>query len=148
MGSSDGLTSAILVLVKENTKGFKETNINVIKAIMELFIVLTQAHAEQVHPFPGWACRDGVKLAVDKIADRKLSALSCSLLSDLCCVCPPRIVVEYGIVCVDKVKSPLGHDAFLKWFHDFLTDFGASSIASALKNVADWLVMVRFDFAR
>jgi hypothetical protein len=142
MGSSEGITAALIVLVKEHTKGFKETNVNVTKAIMELFISLSQAHAEQGRPFPTWASKDGVKLSVDKIADKKLSAMSCKLLSELCCVCPPQGVIEYGIVCVDKVKSPLGHEAFLKWFKDFLTDFGASCIAGALKSLSPWLVKV------
>ena len=130
-------------MVKGHTKGFKETNVNVTKAIMELFVALFEVHAEQLQHFPGWACRDGVTLAIDKIADKKLSVLSCKLLSDLCCVCLPQRILEYGISCVEKVKSPLGHEAFLNWFNDFLTDFGASCVASALKSAVDWLVKVR-----
>lgn len=146
VGTNDGVTAALVVLVKEHTKGFKETNVNVTKAIMELFMALCEAHADQGRPFPAWACKDGVKVSVDKIGDKKLSALSSKLLTELCSVRPPSGVVEYGTICVDKVKSPLGHEAFLKWFQGFLVDFGAPSIASALKSIAPWLVKVRSIF--
>lgn len=115
---------------------------NVNKAIMELFIALCEVHAEQGRPFPGWASRDGEALAVDKIADKKLSSLAVRLLTEMCCVRPPRSVLEYGIICVGKVKSPLGHEAFLKWFNEFLNDFGATAISSALKDASPWLVKV------
>ena len=84
-------------------------------------------------PFPGWASRDAVSLAVEKIADKKLSALSSKLMIELCCVRPPQSILEHGIACIDKVKSPIGHEAFLKWFQVLLSEFGAPPISGALK---------------
>lgn len=135
-------TTAILVLVKEHTKDFKETNVNVAKAIMKLFIALSEGHAGRKQPFPGWAYKEGVFLAVDKIADKKLSPLSFVLLTNMCTVRPPQGVIEYAIVCVGKVKSPLGHEAFLRWAKDFFNDFGASSIGTSIKSVVSWLLKV------
>lgn len=133
----------MISVVRGHTKNFKETNVNVTKAVMELFIVLSQIHAEQGRPFPGWASRDAVSLAVEKIVDKKLSALSSKLMSELCCVRPPQSILEHGIACIDKVKSPLGHEAFLKWFQVFLSEFGAPPISGALKGASPWLVKVR-----
>jgi hypothetical protein len=142
MDSGAECTSAILVLVKEHTKGFKETNVNVTKAIMQLFIALSEVHASRMQPFPGWAYKDGVSLAVDKIADKKLAAVSFVLLTNMCTVRLPQDVVEYAILCVGKVKSPLGHEAFLRWSKDFFNDFGASSIGTAMKSIVFWLLKV------
>lgn len=127
-----------MVIVKENTKSFKETNVNVTKAFMELFLALCD-HAK-TQPFPAWASKDGVTLAVDKIADKKLTTLASSLLTNMCTVRPPQGVVEYAIVCIDKVKSPLGHEAFLGWSKDFFEDFGASSIGPGINYVIPWLL--------
>jgi vacuolar-type H+-ATPase catalytic subunit A/Vma1 len=140
--SATEYTSAILVLVKEHTKGFKETNVNVTKAIMQLFIALSELHASRKEPFPDWAYKDGVSLAVDKIADKKLSASSFVLLTNMCIVRLPQGVVEHAIVCVGKVKSPLGHEAFLRWSNDFFKDFGASSIGTAMKSIVSLLLKV------
>jgi cytoskeleton-associated protein 5 len=140
---TEGPSAAVISVVKGHTKNFKETNVNVTKAIMELFIALSQIHVEQALPFPGWASRDAVSLAVEKIADKKLSALSSKLMSELCCVRPPQSILEHGIVCIDKVKSPLGHEAFLKWFQVFLSEFGALPISGALKGASPWLIKVR-----
>jgi hypothetical protein len=142
MVSAAEYTSAILVLVKEHTKGFKETNVNVSKAILQLFITLSELHASKKQPFPSWACKDGVSLAVDKIADKKLSAMSFVLLTNMCTVRLTQAVVEHAIVCVSTVKSPLGHEAFLRWSKDFFNDFGASSIGNAMKIIVSWLLKV------
>ena len=83
-------SNCILVLVKEHTRGFRESNFNVTKAIVELFLALCDYHEKAGVPFLDWAAADAATLATEKIADRKLSSFSKDLLSSLCTVRMPH----------------------------------------------------------
>ncbi len=153
VSKSDGIqasvisaTSSILVVVKENTRGFKESNFNVTKAIMELFLALGDIHASASQRFPEWGADEAVMLALDKIGDKKLSAVSKALLTLMCVVSPPSSVLQLAARQVEKVKSPLTHEELLNWCKYFLTEFGAASIRSAMKGLVPWLLQVSLLF--
>lgn len=146
---SDGIQASVkaagpslLVVVKENTRSFKETNVNVTKAIMELFLALGDVYEALLQPFPDWAAEEAVILALDKIGDKKLSALAKALLTLMCVIHPPSSVLQMAAKHIEKVKSPLPHEELLLWCKYFLTQFGAASIRSAVKNLVPWLLQV------
>lgn len=140
---SENLIPALLVAVKEHTRGFKETNINVTKAIMEFFIAVCDHHYRCSTPLATPAMADLVGLAVDKIGDRKLSALAKGLLTNVCLVSQPLVVVNAVSAKVEKIRSPLPHEESQVWFKSFCNDFGASSLGNGIKDMVAWLLKVR-----
>ena len=138
------LSPALLVAVKEHTRGFKETNINVTKAIIELFIAICEYHYRCSTPLGNQAMNDAAAVAVDKIADKKLSALAKGLLSNVCQVSPPFAVVNTVSVKVEKVKSPLPHEEAQIWFKSFCNEYGASSLGNGVKDVVGWILKVPY----
>ena len=75
------LTSQVLAVVKQYSKGFKDSNVNIMKSTFELFLSFCAVHVKASAPFPTWACKDGVAVAADKVADKKLSTFATSLLT-------------------------------------------------------------------
>ena len=51
------------------------------KSTFELFLSFCAVHVKASAPFPTWACKDGVAVAADKVADKKLSTFATSLLT-------------------------------------------------------------------
>ena len=139
-GRQDVPSPAILVVVKAHTKSFKEVNFNVVKAIMELFQALCDAHATAKQPPENWICKDAVALSVEKIADRKYSTIAPPLLSSLCVVRAPKTISALAIKVIDNIKSPLPHEALLKWHIDTCVDFGASSLGSGVNTIVPWVL--------
>ena len=137
---SSTLSSAILFLVKEYTKGFRESNFNIIKAVMELMITLCGIHARREEAFPDWASDDCTFLALDKILDKKLTDYSSTLLSDLCTVRDPKHIITSALSRVSTIKAPMAHEAFLKWMQSFCVDFGASVLTAELNNMVPQLL--------
>lgn len=132
-----------MVAVKENTRGFKETNVNVTRAIMEFFIAVCDFHYSTGQPLTPWAIDDTVAFAVDKIGDKKLSALCKGILLNVCLVSRPSEVVAAVATRVEHVKSPLPHEECQNWFKSFLNEFGAASLGNGIKGVVPWLLKVR-----
>lgn len=135
-------SACILVFVKEHTRGFKETNVNVNKSIMELFLSLCDYHEKVPHPFPKWAANDAATLATEKIADKKLSAMAKSLLMSLCLVQAPHVVHDGAFSALKNVKAPAAHEEFLKWFKMFVNEFGAASVGPGIKDTVAFLLEV------
>lgn len=140
---ADDFSSSLLVVVKENTKGFKETNVNIMKAILQLFLSICNYHESIECQLCEWAAKDGVAVATQKIFDRKLSVLSKSLLTALCVVCQPHIVIDEASLVLKNVKAPAAHEEFQKWFKTFCSDFGASCIGPSVASIVPWLLEVR-----
>ena len=132
-------SNCLLVVVKEHTKMFKESNFNVARGIMELFSALCDYHERSQCRFSNWAITDGTALAVEKIADKKLSALSKSLLLTFCTVYPPHDVLTSACTCAEKLRAPLAHEEFLTWMKAFCNEFGAASIGSSIQEIVPFL---------
>ena len=117
---------------------------NVVRSIIELFLAWCDCHQKAVSPFPRWAMADGVELAINKIADKKLSAISKSLLSSFCIVQAPPSVLDAVQTGVEKVRSPVAHEETLKWFNTFCLEFGTACIGTGLQGSINWLLEVRY----
>ena len=135
-----GSSSAIIFLVKEFTKNFKESNFNIVKATMELMMTLCSVHARKEEPFPNWACTDIVFMCVDKITDKKLAECSLSLLSDLCTVTDPKFIVGTAFRRVLTIKAPATHESLMKWTHSFCVNFGTFLLTAELKTIISYLL--------
>lgn len=130
---------SILVVVKEHTRGFKETNMNVARSIIELFLAICDYHERAECPLPRWTIVDGASLAVEKISDRKLSALAKALLLSLCVVHPLHVVLATAYKSAGKLKAPSAHEEFLVWMKSFCNEFGAASIGPGMNNTLTFL---------
>jgi len=137
------LSGSFIVAVKEHTRGFQETNVNVTKAIMEFFITICDYHYQCTYPLMSWAMSDAATLAVEKLADKKLSALGKGLLSSLCTVCFPHTVVSTVSARIEHARSPIAHEECQNWFRAFCNDFGAASLGNGIKDIVPWLLKVR-----
>eukprot|EP00957_Ditylum_brightwellii_P154428 11751563-Ditylum_brightwellii.AAC.1 len=130
----------ILVVVKEHTNGFKESNFNIIKAILELFLALCECYAALKKPPGIFMVRAGVTLAVEKVADKKLSAVCTTLLTAFCTVRAPKIIANFAIKVIGGIKSPIPHEALLNWCTEVMKDFGASSLGNGVKSIVSWIL--------
>lgn len=135
-------SSCLLKVVKEHTRGFKETNVNIMKAIIRLFAALCEYHEAKEIAFPSWATHEGVVLAVHKISDRKLSSRCKDLLTKLCVVSDPSSVLDTLVKQAQSAKSPIVHEESLRWFQGFSEEFGALSVGSNLSSLIPWIIEV------
>jgi hypothetical protein len=144
--SSDAELSAssILLVAREQTRGFKETNVNIMKAILQLLIAICEYCESKDLALGSWAVRDAAAVCVQKISDRKLTALCKSLLTAVCVVSLPSSLLLAAFEELKSVKSPVAHEEFLKWFQTFCTDFGAVSIGTGISDVIPHLLEVSF----
>jgi cytoskeleton-associated protein 5 len=136
-------SNCILVLVKENTRGFRETNFNVTKAILEVFLSLCGYHQKSGQSLSEWAVIDAATLATEKIADKKLSALSQVLLTELCVVREPQTVHSACYATMVKIRAPTAHEEFIKWLNRFCNEFGVASIGPRINETVAFLLEVR-----
>lgn len=135
-------SSSLLLVVKEHTRGFRETNVNIMKAVIQLFMTMIEYHESKEKEFVEWAMQDGVSLAVQKISDRKLSSGCKNLLTEMCVVCMPASVVAEVSSSVKGIKSPVVHEEALRWFQSFCEDFGAASLGQGLSELIPWILDV------
>ena len=129
--------------MKEHTRGFKETNVNVSKSIMELFLAVCDCHEKMSCPLPTWAGREMAILACSKISDKKLSPLSKSLLMSACVVQAPHVIVGQSCASMSQVKAPVAQEEFLNWMLTFSKEFGAAAIGTGLKEAVTFVSEVR-----
>ena len=82
-------------------------------------------------------------LAVSKIADKKLSPLSKSLLMSACVVQSPQVIMGQSFASMSQVKAPVAQEEFLNWILSFNNEFGAAAIGSGLKETVMFVSEVR-----
>jgi hypothetical protein len=128
------------VLVKSSTKSFQESNFNVAKAILDLFKVIFTAHVERQVVPESFLYTPIVKLAAEKIGDRKLTTSSSSCLDVICTVKDPQRVLHVAMKTVDGVKSPLVHDAMLVYIKSFCLHFGVAALSQGVQDVLNWVL--------
>lgn len=141
-------TSSILIVVGEHTRSFNETNVNIMKEILKLFISICQLHESSSAVLPDCCVSSVCDVATSKIADKKLSSLCHESLTQLCTVSPPQTVMERLAVNVQKARSPLSHEESLRWLAGFIDDFGLMVIGGSVANLLPWLMKVRQIFLR
>lgn len=136
---------SLFVLVKESTSSFKESNFNVTKAILNFFAALFEDIYMKLTKVPdSFLIAPAVKVAVEKMSDRKLSEASISCLDSLCVIKDPQKVILPLIKNISEIKSPLAHEAILNWFKSFCTDFGAALLSGSMQDILAWILSVRF----
>ena len=135
-----------LVLVKNNTKQFKDSNFNILKAICQLFMAVCDLFQSLDLPLEPWMCKDATAICVAKIADKKFSQLAPPLLSRLCEVQLPQNILHFAIVDVGTIKSPTPHEGLLVWAETFCREFGGQAIGGVLKSFIGWVSKVRAHF--
>lgn len=128
--------------MKEHSRGFKESNVNVTRSIMELCLALCDYHENQSVPIATWAARDMATLACSKIADKKLSPMSKSLLLSVCAVQAPHLIFGQAFVTMAEIKSPVAQEEFLLWMKAFAMEFGAGAIGPGLNDSVVFLLEV------
>ena len=89
-----------------------------------------------------WAMTDAVNLVVDKLADKKLSAIGKGLLTNLCTVCYPKAVIVTAVQSIESVRSPVAHEECQHWFKSFCNEFGAASLGNGITEIVPWLLKV------
>lgn len=139
-------TYAILTVVAEHTRGFKETNVNIMKSIIQLFRAVCEAHEATENPINGWVADCGVDIAVSKMSDKKLCDGCKTLLTSLCVVSPPYRIVLNAFGGLKSNKSPIAHEEVLKWLGSFFHSFGAAALGSRMGEVLPLILEVRFKF--
>ena len=137
-------SSSMLRVVKEYTRGFQETNVNIMKSIMCLFIAICEFHGAKERLLSSTIVKDGSDAAVQKISDRKLTGTSKELLTALCVVSAPADVVLSCIHSLKGVKSPVAHEEFIVWFQCFCKEFGAAALGSSISDAILWIIEVRW----
>jgi len=133
-GSDDSFSVNVLAVVKEYTKGFKEANFNVAKAIMELFVAICDIYAESEKQLELWICKAATALAIEKIGDKKFSTVSQNLLLSQCIVRNPNHVLNLCFRNLENVKSPTSHEEFMTWSKSFCENFGATVLGNGLSD--------------
>jgi len=141
---ADGQTFAAnaLVIVKNNTKQFKDSNFNILKAICQLFMAVCDLYQSLDLPLDIWMCKDATTVCVAKVADKKFSQIAPPLLSRLCEVQLPEIILYFSIADIGRIKSPVPHEGLLGWTEQFCLEFGGHAIGGVLKNVIAWVSKV------
>jgi hypothetical protein len=112
------------------------------KAIIQLFIAVCEFVESKEQALVQWAAREGAALCVQKISDRKLSDLCKSLLTSLCVVALPSLIILGAFVNLKGVKSPVAHEEFIKWFQTFCVDFGAAAMGPEIGEILPHLIEV------
>lgn len=127
--------SALLQVIKGHTKGFKESNVNIMKAIFQLFLAICNYHYSTEKALMNWIVDDYVSIALQKISDKKLADLCNEVLTSVCTVAKPSLVLSKASVTIKGARAPAAHEEYMKWCRAFCDDFGVSAIGPALPEV-------------
>jgi cytoskeleton-associated protein 5 len=133
-------TSALLQTVKAHTKGFKESNVNVMKAILQLFSATCEFHFSIEIVLPEWIAEDGLSTAIQKISDKKLVDLCKDVMTNTCTVLDPSRALRICSTTIQTVRSPVAHEEFLKWSRGFCESFGSAAVLPALPDFGAALI--------
>ncbi len=132
----------VIVVVREHTKHFKDSNFNILKAAMELFLAILDMYESRAVPLDIWMTRQATGMSVEKIADKKFASVAPLLLTRLCELQLPEVVITISIEVVKSIKSPLQHEGLLIWTTRFCKDFGAKALGQSFPTCVDWLLKV------
>jgi len=132
----------ILVIVKQNTKELRQSNVNLTKSIFEMLSNICEIVYSLALPLEGWVCKIIVPVVVEKIADRKLADIPSSILLKICELALPDMIIPLAIKKISEIKSPLYREAFLKWTLNFFIEFGAHTLSSGVQEIVNWCLKV------
>jgi hypothetical protein len=121
-------SAPLVVYLSSKTSGFKITNVNILKAVIQTAcLAATHTGEGPSAKFSKAAAWELIKHLGDKLSDKKTKDVVGSLLTALSGALRPVFVVKRMKVVMDKTKAPLAHQYYLEWLKDAVTEFGASS---------------------
>lgn len=118
-------STALIVYLSAKTAGFKISNVNILKAVMEA----TCAAAKHVGGarFSRPAAWELIRSFGDRYSDKKTKEPVDELLSALCNAVQPAFVLKRMCHVMDKVKAPLAHQHYLEWLKSAIKDIGVGA---------------------
>lgn len=131
---------SLFVLTRDSTKKFNESNFNVSKSLLQLFITIFDIHSQAMRPPESYLYASATKLAVEKVGDKKQIEVTSSCLHMICTVKDPQRVLAVAVKTIEPIKSPLVHEALLNWFKSFCTDFGVASLSQGIQDCLTWVL--------
>ncbi|GKY99911.1 hypothetical protein MPSEU_000944700 [Mayamaea pseudoterrestris] len=131
---------ALVIIVREHTRGLNETNVNIMRGIIQMFLAVCDVHEKMGCLLNQWSAKAGTGVAIAKISDRKASDGCKSLLSALCTVASPCLVLMSAFEALQSAKSPIAHEEFLKWIVVFCGEFGAMSLGRHVGDLIPFLL--------
>ncbi|CAM9401832.1 unnamed protein product, partial [Discosporangium mesarthrocarpum] len=131
-GSAD-LLGALIVALSASTKGFKDSNFNVMKAAFNAITSVVQAdEGKDAAKANSAALSSALSPAVDKIGDRKLKDTVVSLLDTVSEALGPPWVIRRVVAIAGKAKAPLLHSEALAWLQSCIEDFGSGAVPAPM----------------
>jgi cytoskeleton-associated protein 5 len=116
----------LLVVLREYTKQFKETNVNIMKAVFALFEYVASASSSSA-TLPRYVVAALIPPAVDKLGARNAKDGCSALLLALSEAVGPQFVLQTKYQHLATVKAPGVHVEALSWMSQCATEFGVKS---------------------
>ena len=135
-------TPSLFVFVRDCTKGFKESNFNVARSLLDFFTTVFSVHATLEKSPNAFLYSAAIRLAVEKIGDKKLAVSSASCLFSISKVKDPQRIMTLAVKYIEGIKSPLVHEALLDWFKAFCVNFGAAVLSKCIQDILTWVLKV------
>jgi hypothetical protein len=117
---------AMIVVLRNHTKQFKETNVNIMKAVFALFEYVASTSSSTA-TLPRHVVAAIVPPAVDKLGERNAKVVCSSLLLALSEAVGPQFVLQQQYQHIGTVKAPGVHLEALNWMAVCTTEFGVKS---------------------
>ena len=122
---------ALYVMIQKYTNEFKESNINVFRAVFGLLTAIVEHGSDPC--FPMSLVKGTVIRAVDKINDRKAQSDCVKLLMSLSEVVGPPYVIKCIAQHLPSVKSPIVHQEIIQSYLSIcVEEFGAAAVGNQL----------------
>ncbi len=124
-------SAALVTYLSSVTAKFKISNVNILKAVIQLACACAQ-HAGDEVKFNKAAAYELMLNFGDKFNDKKTKDLVGALLTALCEAISPVFVFKRMSNVIEKSKAPLVHQHFLEWLKDAVKEFGYQAFPLSL----------------
>lgn len=116
-------SAAFVVYLSSKTSGFRVSNINILKAVIQCAVQVVQNTGNEKFSKP--AAWELIRSFGDKLSDRKTKEAVDELLTAFAEALGPNFVIKRMKAVMDKTKAPLAHQHYLEWLAGAVRDFGA-----------------------
>lgn len=118
-------SAALVVYLSAKTAGFRISNVNILKSVIEATCEAAKHVGETRFSRP--AAWELIRAFGDKYSDKKTKEPVDELLTALCAAVQPSFVVKRMNHIMDKVKAPLAHQHYLEWLKAAIKDIGVGA---------------------
>lgn len=126
------LSVPLVAFLKGHNNGFKMSNVNIVKAVMQVAVSAAQSVGDA--KFSKSAAWELMKSFGERFSDKKTQDVATALTTALCEATSPAFVVKRMKVVIEKVKAPSAHQGYLEWLKSAISEFGAGSFP--IQNIA------------